>query len=285
MSDNDCFDEGYTYITSPTFPAYSTLAGYTAELREFFDQYYVAGMTTSTLIEAGRTHLFDFSYPMYDDGVKPFFERKIIRNFFFRGIGFDNFDIFKFRLENWLNLNMPYYNKLYLSAEMENETSPLENMHNTETFTKTTHKDNTIGVDNTKIIDGGSTLNRGTNSTDNKFNRDIVSNTPDTRLNLTTGEDGSGMTGIIEYASQIDENKSIDKFESAVNDETTINTTDTITGTTTVNGTDTVTFTRELQGKDGGKSYAQLMKEYRENILRVDKMLYSEMNELFSLLY
>lgn len=282
--DNYCDDT--VYYSSPTFDGYVTSPKYTAELREFFDQYYVDPMTTAQLIEAGRANLFDFTYPLYNAGVKTQFETGIIRQFFFREIGFDTFGIFKFRLENWLNLNMPYFNKLYLSIAIEDEKSPLDNSNRNETYTKTIDRDNTVAInDLEKVTDANGTSSSDADNTTNRFNRDILSNTPDTRLQLATGEDGSGMTGIIEYASQIDENKSIDKIISSVDDTTTAKTTETTNGTTVQTDNKTETYTQEAHGKIGIQSYAHLLKEYRENLARVDKMLYREINELFMLLY
>lgn len=281
--DDDCDD--VTYIIGPTFPNYSTIAGYTLELREFFDQYYTTGMTTSTLIEAGRTHLFDFTYPLYSPSAKTQFETGIIRQFFFREIGFANFDVFKFKLENWLVLNMPYYNKMYQSIVMENQNDPLVNSHLTETSTRTINKTKTIEHDTTKTIGLTSTIHNTETDTENHFNRDIVSNTPDTRLNLTTADDGTGMHPVIEYASQINEQKSIDVDSNIIDGTTTANTTDAITGTDTITDLDIETFTNTTQGKIGIHSYAKMLKDYRENILNVDKLVYKDMQELFMLLY
>lgn len=277
------WDEPIVYYTSPTFDGYVTTPKFTAELREFFDQYYVDPMTTSQLIEAGRAHLFDFTYPLYNAAIKSDFETHIIRQFFFREIGFDTFGIFKFRLENWLNLNMPYFNKMYLSVPFEDQKSPLDNSHRNDTYSKTTNKDNTVTITNLqKVTDATGTNASNLNNTSNKFNRDIESNTPDTRLQITTGADG---VGVIEYASKIDENKSIDTVIATANDTATAKTTDTTNGKTAQTDVETETFTEDTHGKIGIQSYSHLLKEYRDNIARVDKMLYKEMNELFMLLY
>ena len=108
---------------------------------------------------------------------------------------------------------------------------------------------------------------------------------PEDRLQLVSDPGES----ILNYADSIVEN-----HEDNLNnrDQTVTNTTDatTTTGTdTTVNSdltqNDKETFNQLREGKVGSQSFAQLLMEYRRSLLRVEKQVFDEMNELFMLVY
>jgi TATA-binding protein-associated factor Taf7 len=127
-----------------------------------------------------------------------------------------------------------------------------------------------------------------------------VSDTPDNRLTITPNADGSGA---IEYANKITENK--DKNSQNTHNET--------TGESHVDSTDKVTSHNEAEtnsnasskdvlasdineiedyinhkvGKSGTVSYPQLVKEYRESLLRIEKTIFGdkETQQLFMLVY
>lgn len=278
--------------------AVNQMAEYSAELREFFDQFYVNGMKSKDMIEIGRGYLFDFDYPIFSEEYRQEFETKFIRTFFLREIGFETFGLFKFKLETWLTVNMPYFNKMYESILLENANSPFENNRRNTTYTKSTSKSetksgtvegSTSGID-TAIREQNVDENNMNNTSGNSFNRDIGSDTPDTRLNLTTGDDG---LGVIEYASRIDEQKAINATEQTneghTEDKTTTSGTHDetrkIDNTETKNDDEIESYTFETSGKIGIQSYAKLLKEYRESILNVDNMVFKEMQQLFMLVY
>jgi hypothetical protein len=91
------------------------MASYTMELREYVEQasQYQEGLTSKQKIEIGRTKLFDFEYPIFDPLYKNVFETHFIRNFYMREIGFETEGLFKFQLESWLLINMPFFNNVW----------------------------------------------------------------------------------------------------------------------------------------------------------------------------
>jgi len=388
------------------------MSSYTMQLREYiehFTQY--EEMPVRNRIEAGRQHLFDFEYPIFDEEYRNVFETHFIRNFYMREIGFENEGLFKFQLETWLLINMPYYNKLFESELLQYDV--LTNVNNKETFnrkndstrndntdktghvtskdtlhdegtttqSKTTHEDfdstNTKTLDSTvtndvtqhtstvsasdetvdrditthSVSDG--TTSQDTHQTSNgendstSFDRNLTSDTPDSRLQITTN-DGSG---VIEYASEIKENTSkgnqtssstsdtgvdgtshdvtdgtnnedvttsvdaTSTVDDKIDNDTTTHTTDKDVftsdkdGTETINGSHTNDGTKDVVsdttgneklnsvinnvedyvntkvGKFGNVTYPQLVKEYRESLLRIEKQIFQEANELFMLVY
>lgn len=80
------------------------MATYTIELR--------------TLIENG-VEIFDFNYPFYDESKRHDFEQDFIRHFYFREIGQETIDKFKYYLEDKFKTVFPYYNKLLEASEVE----------------------------------------------------------------------------------------------------------------------------------------------------------------------
>lgn len=226
-------------------------------------------------IEAGRTKLFDFEYPIFDPDYKKIFETNFIRNFYMREIGFETEGLFKFQLETWLLINMPYYNKLFESELLEFD--PLKNHDVSTTHTKTVDSDSTSTATGTQTTDATNTGD--STRTDDNFSRHLNSDNPDGRLALTTN-DGEG---VIEYASKITEDND--------NNSSTATSTNTATGTTNDNqnvsaNVDTVEdYIENRSGKTGDKSYSKLLQEYRDSLLRLEKQIFNEMQELFMLVY
>lgn len=273
------------------------------------------GLSTAEKIEKGRPKLFDFNYPIFDETYRSVFETHFIRNFYMREIGFETEGLFKFHLETWLMINMPYFNKLF-----ESELIKYDPLENTRVAVKGNTKNDTDRNDNRDVKQDETT--NGTSSTDAKqhdtskttgneksngsgsitddnFKRDINADTADDRLQLTT-KDGEG---VLEYASQIEEHS-----ENKKRDTKTSNTTDTTndtTGTSTLDSDSKTSsksnatsndklnskinsvedYIEDRVGKIGTQSYAQLMMDYREALLRIEKTIFNEMEELFMLVY
>ena len=309
------------------------MASYTMELREVlatllvFDGVDVSKLTTKDLIEQGRGKLFNFPYEMFDDNYRSVWETNFIRNFFFREIGFETEDLFQFQLESWLRINMPYFNKMFESELLEFD--PLINSEMTTNTSKNKDTDTTINTtinsDSTKTnkqqIDGtehrdvdgtehrdvdgteSQTVNRTQNDTN--FNRHLESDTPDSRLAITTA-DGSG---VIEYASKIEEDSEknnstvtndVDTTTANTVESTTSNTLDStssntidgtntdstdVTNNTTNNITDVETYVSNRTGKVGDVTYSKMLMEYRQSLIRVENKMFDEMQQLFMLVY
>jgi hypothetical protein len=291
------------------------MASYTMPLREYIEMWSQDNedLPVRDVIETGRPKLFDFDYPLFTPDYKKDFETKFIRQFYFTEIGFETEESFKFHLENWLNVNMPFWNNMYKSELITFD--PLTNTKLDTTANKTldrtqndqrdiTNHSTTNGTSNTTADSTSNTnttsgLDTTENVDDSRFNRQLDSDTPDARLTITPNDDGSGS---IEYASKITENKETDtrdatKHSSGTNDsETTDHGTNDVTASSTSDGTmgdtldstihETDVETSNKTGKIGSQSYSQMLTEYRETFLRIEKDIFSEMRkELFMLVY
>lgn len=225
------------------------MASYTMELRNYIEMWTqeTEDLSYAERIEVGRTKLFDFPYPVWNDQYKKEFETKFIRNFYMREIGFETEQLFKMRLENWLAINMPYYNQLLESELLQDGYNPLTNSktevkHNrknqreqddlrnrmqnvgeseTTDQTATMNEDSSFNTDekaevnrtldrtqNTEDVGNSETdstrsENENTDGSSESFDRKLTDQTPDGRLGITAN-DG---TGVINYASEIEENR------------------------------------------------------------------------------
>lgn len=136
------------------------MAKYTVELR--------------TIVESG-VKIFDFVYPFYDEKKRSDFERKFIQHFYFREIGCETVDRFKWYLRDKMDVVFPYYNKLFEAAAIQYDL--LNNYNLTEEFVTTRENTGkTSGISSTV----GQVM--GTQETDSKQNR-----VTDTTGNVTTG--------------------------------------------------------------------------------------------------
>lgn len=317
------------------------MSTYTMQLKTLIDGYTQRepNLSIRQQIEKGRPQLFDFDYPFFDEGLRSEFEDHFIRNFYMREIGFETEGLFKFKLENWLTINMPYFNRLLQSETIR--FNPLENVNvgitsnlknqkdqqdeidlvEDETMNeKETKERDTIGKQtvDTDTRQTGHTEETGQSETDrtaqtiqDNFNRDLASDTPQDRLNLTAN-DGEG---IIEYASQIEESNANNKENNTGNENSTSATESDTTTTgsldTTINTTENMDekantdqvknkvgnqkldsaiqvledFAKKEIGKTGGMTYSQMLTEYRSTFLRIEKEIFDEMQELFMMVY
>ena len=274
------------------------MSSYTMELRTYIEQItqYRKGISLSDKIKYGRKHLFDFNYPFFDEDYRHTFEENIIREFYTREIGFETEELFKLKLENWLNINMPYFNKLFeletLKYDILNNTDvKIDRERQKDKDSELERDDKRQGTSNTETS-GRETVNTSENGSfeSNNFNRKINSDVPDTRLQLTTNGDG---TGVLEYASEIEENKG---NESSKQDRTGNSSSNVSNDGSMRNNEDysrdekgkekeVEDFKEHRRGKIGQQSYSSMVIEYRQSLLRVEKMIHKEMQQLFMLVY
>lgn len=253
------------------------MASYTMPLRAIIEQatQYEDDLSRHERIEIGRQKLFDFDYPIFDQDFKSQFETNFIRHFYMREIGFETEELFKFHLETWLNINMPYFNTLFESTMIEYD--PLKNAEMDVEHLKKSDRTQSSKTDGTST--GQSNEKQTGEAVDDNFARQIESDNPDTRLRLTAN-DGQG---VIEYAGNIQENKENNKRNTKGN-------TDTETESTTSLKSDAAQqdiedYVQRRIGKVGVKSYPKMIQEYRDAIIRVEQMAFDEMNVLFMLVY
>jgi hypothetical protein len=257
------------------------MSSYTIQLGDYLSEltYEKGSLPLREKIESARKKLFDFDYPIFDYAYKPIFETHFLRNFYTREIGFETEGLFKFYLENWLQINMPYWNKMFESELLV--YNPLENSVMDVTHTKK-NDSNQTGSSESQNDSTGTTGNSSTsNRSENGFTRQLESNTPDNRLAITT-QDGKG---VIQYASNIDENSENRSGTTStdVNGNNSSSQKGNVTASSTTN--DIEDFIQHRAGKIGVQTFPKMIQEHRNSLLRVEKMIFDDMNELFMLVY
>lgn len=256
------------------------MASYTMELRACLEKWSQdESLPVREVIEKGREKLFDFPYPLFDPEYKKVFETHFIRKFYMREIGFETEGLFKFNLETWLIINMPYFNKLFESELLQYD--PLANQKVEVKQTKKRDRDQT--VDSTSEGSSTSSNEQDTNGTLNEdnFDRRLESDNPDSRLAITT-EDGKG---VIEYAKNIKEDSENNVKTSSSQTKTDSNDASQVKGNTVAAINELEEYVETRIGKTGDKSFSKMVEEYRGALLRVENKIFNEMQELFMLVY
>jgi len=188
------------------------VSSYTMELREYVEMWTQEENLLShrERIEKGRKHLFDFPYPMFNENYRNVFETNFIRNFYMREIGFETEELFKFRLETWLIINMPYFNKLFESELLK--YNPLTNTDLKINHNKSNDKTQNDNRDRKQIDDKHKTQNddRDIVRTDDKTvianeNRDITTNDERNIIDNVTKD----ITGVDKTVKKMDEKEDI----------------------------------------------------------------------------
>ena len=80
-------------------------------------------------------------YPIFEESYRSKLNEKILNHYYMREIGFETAGLFKRYLNVKMNEIMPYYNQLYLSAQIEFD--PLETYSTNEQYERETTGDNT----------------------------------------------------------------------------------------------------------------------------------------------
>ena len=121
------------------------MSKYTTEVRFICEQ--KAGYDESAgsnkvndILDRSWDKIFDFDFPIFDENYRKPLCKKILRHFYTREICEETVGLWKLRLEDKMNMLMPYYNKLYDSELLS--ISPLVNYR-----VNTTRKDTKTGGD------------------------------------------------------------------------------------------------------------------------------------------
>lgn len=253
-------------------------------------------------------------YPIFDETYRNVLNEKIIRHFYFHEIEFDTIDRFVYEINTKMGEIMPYYNKMYTSELLV--TNPLLTFSESSTTIKDyneaqkvigTRDDSMSNVSEATV--NGKKQNDGTVSTNlesnsNEFNTEVQDNknvsieskTPSDEILLgdILSNKFASMAKVDKNGVDINARKNSDEKQtqevtdqrSEENDETSNATqsqsTDSkLSSDTDIERDEVVTLT-----KSGfATSINQLLIEYRESFVRIDEMIFEELNCKFTSLY
>ena len=198
------------------------------------------------ILKASAPLIFSFDYPIFDGDYKLPLEIKILRYYYTREIGFETVGLWQLKLENKMNMIMPYYNQLYNSELLS--FNPLYETDLTRTFKR----------------DNGSTTkeNHNSNSSNNNTNYSLFSDTPQGGLEGVDRE---------EYLTTATKNTTQQSLIDTTIDNKQINTLE--------------NYIENVKGRQGGTSGSELLNQFRSTFLNVDNMVIKELADLFMGIY
>lgn len=291
------------------------MSKYTTELRYICEAQ--AGRTESvdynsvaSVIEAARIHIFNFTYPYYDAEQKQRTETNILRHFYTMEIGEETYGLWKMRLEDKMNIIMPYYVKMFETAALEFD--PLVDVDLRETLDEDTasHSEGTSNVTNSSvqndnnssevITDQDDSVTRthsafnsdnrsGNDETKNKYSetpQGSIQNLENDRYltnasinNSESTEDSEGVTSevsgdISTHDVQVNTTCDASRVNTGVNE-----------GSNSSNDTGRRNYEKVTKGKTAGRSYSEMVEAYRNTVLRIDSMICDELSDLFMLIW
>ena len=207
-------------------------------------------------IENCLCYLFPKGFPFYTDSeeLRKNFIQKFYDEYMFREIGFETTERFKKCLLGKLNLIMPYYEQLYQTELESKDINFMLNKDLTETFERE--------ITGTSEVNSNATTNASGTSSANS--NEMMYDTPNTRIDDITKYPTQGSQG-----------------------ENNASTTSNATSTNNQTGENSQTERTSLisQGNIGITSSAQLLKEWRDVIINIDRMILDDLEDLFLLLY
>ena len=215
--------------------------------------------TVDQVIDAARTAIFDFSYPIYDNNHKPDLEKKILKHYYSREICAETVGLWKLWMNDKLNMIMPKYNKLY-----ESEAAIYEKeLYNIDVTTRDAGSDSRETVSDYTRTDA---LQHSNRTDDSSANRDRYSDTP--QGGVANVENDSYLTSY-RYTTLAGQT-----IVSESNTGTQRN-----AGSDTIEGEHDITTTEK--GYRGSKTYSELLAEYSDKVLNIDEMIVNDLGDLF----
>lgn len=206
------------------------------------------------IVHAARSNIFSFEYPIFDESYKADLETKILKHYYTREIAAETYGRWKLFLESRMLEIMPYYNQLYSSTLQDYNI--LEDVNYTRSGSRNTDED-------------GTHLDTTTTDADSTINSEAWDKYSDTPQGSVQNIDNDS------YLTNARKNTD--------NSTTTTDTTSTNNGSHT---RDTLEeYTELIKGKMPGKSYMQLIQEFRDTILNIDKMIIDDLADLFMMIY
>lgn len=285
------------------------MSRYTTEVRFICES--AAGLEESKgfdnvdeIIETAAPRVFNFDFPIWDESYRLALEKKILRHYYTREICAETVGLWKLWLSDRLNMIMPYYNKMYESTLLQ--FNPLydvdvtrEHQGESEGTSSGTSTNSTTGSSTMNQTDngGGTVQDSGSvvNSSDNYNDWRLFSDTPQGGITgvenasiiqdssladyayLTTAENDihNGGTHVSGQGSNTRTRNTIDTTSR------TGSSTEASNGTTTGAVTNTDEYVERVFGKQGTKSYSNMLLEFRKTIINIDAMVIEELKDLF----
>ena len=197
----------------------------------------------NSVLDKSWNKVFDFDFPLFDDNYRKALCIKILRHFYTREICEETVGLWKLRLNDKLNMIMPYYNQLYESELIK--INPLYTVNYTKNHNDSGGDVRVINEKTTgsEVGSGSNSGVRNTSSNENETNKGTRKTTnSETGTNKGTRDTTSSETGkiVTDTTNTVNESgsSSSEKTTNQTNSGTTSNTINsTVTTSTNVEGT------------------------------------------------
>lgn len=304
------------------------MSKYTTEVRFICEE--SAGLVDSAgykkvedVLTLAIPRVFDFDYPIFDESYREVLERKILRHFYTREICEETVGLWKLRLDDKMNVIMPYYNKLYESELLKfnplydveystmrhgkrDETVTDKNKYDAVSARERTNDSKNTSEGNVKANDIKVTKDKEKgNGNDSSNSWDLYSDTPQGGISGISNayEDPSlGKKAYLTNARNVtnsgnnqyergNEGEAINKSDSTETNQSNLKITEnnkdvnSSTDNRNRNAQNLENYLENVHGKRGGKSFSALLKEYRSTFLNIDAMILEELEPLFMQLW
>lgn len=217
--------------------------------------------TVNEKIQYALPKLFDFTYPFFDETKRNDFETKFVKHFFMRQLGFETPALFKFQLDEALNLIMPYYNEFFKSQLLEYDplfTYVVEEVFSKEASVDTTRNETISDTGNKDITrnatEGGTTTDKktGTDSSNGNETIDDTQNHTGSVNTTTSSSDKYSDTpqAMISNSGSNEYLTNMRNISGKENVENNLTDTDDRTTTTTATTTYDTTVTKTIENTD-----------------------------------
>lgn len=257
------------------------------------------------IIQAALPKIFNFTFPIWDTAYTETLEKKILEYYWFREIGFETPALWRHFLNRKLNTIMPYYVELHKSIEADyNFLEPYdmkEEVSREITGEGTNSNTTTHDVTDTSSSTGSQNakLESSTNGTSGGFtNTDTTKKESGQTINSDLPQALSAFPNADYATSSSQTENDATNTERVTNDahnESSRTDTDESTSNTSANAhrdeegtengkfqnTSTESLTTHKHGNPGVKTYTQLVQEFREAILNVDRLIIEDLEPLF----
>lgn len=250
------------------------MSKYTTELRFYLES--LAGLTESTsdvsnVLNESWTKIFNFDFPIYDEGYRETLCKKILLHYYTRELGFETVGLWKLRLQTKMNEIMPYYNRLYKAL-----TEEFNILYSTEMFTDTEHTDN---EDSTRdYTNSGSSRNSGSDTSN------ATQTGEDSNTNRFLDTPQGGLDGILDsdYLTNATVVNGTNSSSNTINNEHSNATSSESTSKDVYDSDKAGTSFEHRYGSDDRYS---AMERYNAELFNIDMRIINELSDLFMKLW
>ena len=274
------------------------MSKYTSEIRFICES--VSGLSESAsgnsvaeIIATARPLIFNFDYPIFDTNYKEVLESKILKHFYTREIGLETYGLWKLKLDDKLNIIMPYYNKLYESELIE--FNPMYDVNYTRSGSESLSQSESASTRNSLSQSENTSLSQS--SSESASDQERNSMMPESfQWNLEQETPQNALQGVadLEYLTRATkvqnggaDQEYINKGHTA-SDQTSASSSSGLTnltnGQSVRQALDTKGYLESIVGYKSNNP-SKLLQDYRNTFLNIDDMIIKELDELFMQLW